>query len=388
MEIKKALAILCIAVAALVLVGCAGGAAPTPTTVSLVVTEATETPVPLTPTPLPEEPPTEAETPTATASPTPTEIPPTPTPTATPTPRPQPPTPTPTPGVQGRFVFQVASGGDIYTVNADGGDLTRLTDGMDPSWSPDGNQIAFVRWREPFGIYTINADGSNERMLFGSNLPRTPSWSPDGDQIAFYFEAEGWHPAWRIWIDGFGWYYIERGYPQTEWHIGMVEVVDGHFHEPRCDDLSFSPTWSRDGQWLIYDGIQGLNMTSVEGGDHLPVTDSRHDYFPVMSPDGSRIAFMHMQHDHWEIYIMNADGSGRVPLTGSSPLLEKRPHNVSPGWSPNGEQIVFLSDRGGKWEFYVMNGDGSDQRQILGDVTDGLDIQYNGANERVISWTR
>jgi TolB protein len=107
-----------------------------------------------------------------------------------------------------------------------------------------------------------------------------------------------------------------------------------------------------------------------------------------MSPDGSRIAFMHFQHDHWEIYVMNADGSGRVPLTSSSPLLERRPNNVSPAWSPDCGQIVFLSDRGGQWEFYVMDADGSDQRQILGNVTDRLDIQYNGANERVISWAR
>jgi Tol biopolymer transport system component len=49
---------------------------------------------------------------------------------------------------------------------------------------------------------------------------------------------------------------------------------------------------------------------------------------------------------------------------------------------------VFLSDRGGKWEFYVMNADGSDQRKILEGITDRFDIQYNGFNERVVSWGR
>jgi Tol biopolymer transport system component len=95
---------------------------------------------------------------------------------------------------------------------------------------------------------------------------------------------------------------------------------------------------------------------------------------------------MHWQHDHWEIYVMNADGSGRWPLTSSSALLERRPHNVSPAWSPDGQQLVFLSDRAGEWEFYVMNADGSDQRQILADVTERLKIIYRGVNERVISW--
>lgn len=56
----------------------------------------------------------------------------------------KPATPTRTPGLGGRLVFQVASGGDTYTMNADGTNLTRLTHGMDPSWSRDGSQMAFA----------------------------------------------------------------------------------------------------------------------------------------------------------------------------------------------------------------------------------------------------
>lgn len=335
--------------------------------------------------------PTPSATDTATATavpPTPTATPQPPTPTATITPRPLPPTPTPTPGLLGRFVFQSASDGDIYVVNADGTGLVRLTRGMDPSWSPDGTQVTFARWTEPWGIYAINADGSNERLLFSSNVARGPVWSPDGSQIAFFFTTEGRHEAWRIWIQGFGWYYIERGYQQTEWHLGVVNVADGRLHEPYCDNLSFSPTWTIDGQRLVYDGEQGLQISEAGGANNVPFTDDVHDYFPVMSPDGSRIAFMHWQHDHWEIYLTNWDGSGRWPLTSSSVFLDKRPNNVSPAWSPDGTQIAFLSDRDGDWAFYVMNADGSDQRQILKDVTQMLKISYAGVQERVISWTR
>jgi TolB protein len=182
---------------------------------------------------------------------------------------------------------------------------------------------------------------------------------------------------------------------QQEWHLGVVDVADGYFHQPYCDRFSFSPSWSADGEWIVYDGgdsgatpseLHGLCMTTVEGPNNSVLTNNVHDHFPVWSPDGTQIAFMHRQHDHWEIYVMNADGSGRWPLTSSSALLERRPNNVSPAWSPDGEEIVFLSDRGGKWEFYVMNAGGSDQRKILEGVTDRFDIQYNSVNERVISW--
>jgi hypothetical protein len=46
------------------------------------------------------------------------------------------------------------------------------------------------------------------------------------------------------------------------------------------------------------------------------------------------------------------------------------------------------SGRSGKWEFYVMEADGSNQRKILGNVTERLDIFYEGGNERVLSWGR
>jgi Tol biopolymer transport system component len=242
------------------------------------------------------------------------------------------------------------------------------------------------RWSTPWGIYTINADGTNERLLFSSNVARAPVWSPDGRQIAFYFETEGLTPPWREYIEGFGWLTLVPAMLQQEWHVGVVDALDGYFHQPYCDRHSFSPTWSTDGEWLLYDGDHGLSMTTVEGPNNRTFNDSVHDAFPVSSPDGSRIAFMHWQHDHWEIYVMSADGSGRWPLTSSSALADRRPNNVSPAWSPDGRQIVFLSDRGGEWEFYVMNADGSDQRQILASVTDGLKITYQGANERVISW--
>jgi TolB protein len=290
------------------------------------------------------------------------------------------------PELEGRFVFQVASGGDIYTVKADGSDLTRLTYGMDPSWSPDGRQIAFSRWTTPWGIYTVSRDGSNERLVFSSNVARSPVWSPDGSQIAFFFETEGWTAPWRECIEGYGCITIIPPMLQQEWHLGVVDVADGYFHQPYCDRFSFSPTWSADGEWILYDGDHGLSMTTVEGPNNRPFSDNVHDSYPVWSPDGTRIAFMHWQHDHWEIYVMNADGSGRWPLTSSSALSERRPNNVSPAWSPDGEQIVFLSDRGGKWEFYVMNADGSDQRKILEGITDRFDIQYNSVSERVISW--
>ena len=80
------------------------------------------------------------------------------------------------------------SDSEIYSMNADGSDLTRLTHNdltnRSPVWSPDGRRIAFSasRGHAHSSIWTMNADGSEIRQFFGGH---NPIWSPDGQRIAF-----------------------------------------------------------------------------------------------------------------------------------------------------------------------------------------------------------
>ena len=83
-------------------------------------------------------------------------------------------------------------------MNTGGGNLVRLTDGVtdrSPRWSPDGTQIAFIGGRAAredgtfaSGIYVMNADGTNVRLIrearYNENDPSF-SWSSDGTKIAF-----------------------------------------------------------------------------------------------------------------------------------------------------------------------------------------------------------
>jgi Tol biopolymer transport system component len=96
----------------------------------------------------------------------------------------------------------------------------------------------------------------------------------------------------------------------------------------------------------------------------------------------------HRRPSHWDLFIVNPDGSGYAPLTRpTTVLVDSLPSNVAPAWSPDGQQIVFLSNRtpensAGAWGVWVMNADGSNQRRLPID----LSFDYGFAEEQMLDW--
>lgn len=291
----------------------------------------------------------------------------------------------------GRLVFQTSMGGDIYTINADGSGLQRIADGMDPVWSPDGHQVAFVRWSEPRGVWVVDADGSGAQRVFDWSEARYPSWSPDGDQIVFSRqtgETQGREFCFR------GRCFSRPA--RSFWKLGIVNPGDGRFAEPLPNsDVSQSPDWSPDGDKIVFAAVHGLMIQSVDGTVAYPITDDAKDTNPVWSPDGSQIAFTRRQHDHWEVYVVavsdgaDADGGSlrRLTHTPVKPNGEVA-SSASPAWSPDGQTLAFLTDRAGQWEIWVMRADGSGQQPLFDSALDGLTLDYASLGERAISWTR
>ena len=87
----------------------------------------------------------------------------------------------------------------IFTMRPDGSDVRQVSSGSGgsdwwPSWSPDGSRLAFAAIRnEDWGIWTVNADGSDEHMILGgmgAGYVDNPVWSPDGSLIAFVGNLE------------------------------------------------------------------------------------------------------------------------------------------------------------------------------------------------------
>ena len=199
-------------------------------------------------------------------------------------------------------------------MNADGQDIRRLTDSdigsfvsSFPSWSPNGQRIAFHAYRDKnHDIYVMNADGSEQKRLT-NNRPYNdhPFWSPDGKKIAF------------------------------------IAVRDGNAAQ-------LTPDQRREIYVMNADGSEQNNLTNNPG------FDANFSW----SPDGKKIAFVSLRDGNLEIYVMNADGSEQKRLT-KDPV-----EDAIPSWSPDGKKIVFRSYRDRNYEIYVMNADGSEQKNL------------------------
>ena len=251
---------------------------------------------------------------------------------------------------------------NIYLMNPDGSGQTRLTDNPAadswPSWSPDGRRITFISSRDDpdpnddnsiWEIYVMNEDGSDQtRLTNNSAWHSLPRWSPDGRRIAFQSHRDG---NWEIFLMNAG-------------GSGQIRLTDNSAGDAE-------PSWSPDGRRIAFQSNRDENaeiyVMNADGSGQTRLTENAvSDRSPSWSPDGQRIAFYSYRDENWEIYVMNADGSGQTRLT------DNPARDIRPSWSPDGRHIAFSSDRDDPdpddidriMSIYVMNVDGSDETRL------------------------
>jgi dipeptidyl aminopeptidase/acylaminoacyl peptidase len=273
------------------------------------------------------------------------------------------------PGVNGKIAFERVVNGnmDVYTMEPDGSTRTRLTkdsaaDGY-PAFSPDGSRIAFARpaFSDDADVWIMNADGSGQtRLTSNTGADREPAFSPDGSKIAFTSTRDGNSEVYVMNADG----------------SGQTRLTDN----PAVD---ISPVFSPDGSQIAFTrrvaedsfSPHDLYLMDADGADVAPLTNDGKSGEPAFSPDGSQIAFTSIFVPPYpapflrlveNVFVMNADGSGRTQLTGVGAPASAR----SPAFSPDGSRIAFAISAGGFAAVWTMNPDGSDVDELPGDIAD------------------
>ena len=311
---------------------------------------------------------------------------------------------------------------DIYRMNEDGTDQVRMTengrDNESPTWSADGQQIAFLS-HEPGDtsdtaishLFVMASDGTGSTDLtpeLGQSIEEL-AWSPDGQQIAFVANPTPGGDA----FSGTNIYVMKRD------GSDLVQITHMDPGSVGC----WSPTWSPDGSKLVFICRALMNVgiaIANAGGSDAWSFDQGQVNRIMWLPSGARIGyaggmcgdvgvinaeFMLTHGDRgagpwpcldqdfdalgvgpthpygvaWSplhdtvLAVQTLDNMQIVDLAGYTVLVAQIGStrlNGPPSWSPDGGRVVFAAEDAGDYEIYVLNREGNELAQLTDNEAD------------------
>jgi TolB protein len=214
---------------------------------------------------------------------------------------------------------------------------------LNPSWSPDGKEIAFLSYRSGRPELVILSSSGGLRKAYPQQrgeLNLAPDWSPDGKKIAFAGSRDG----------------------NSE--IFVLRVADGQLTRLTTNPaLDTSPSWSPTAREIAFvsdrSGSPQIYIMDAEGTNVRRLTyEGAWNDLPAWSPKGDKIAYCSRLEGHFDLFVRD------LATQKSSRLTQGPSNNEDPRWAPDGHHLVFASDRSGNYDIYEMISDGSGVRRI------------------------
>jgi Tol biopolymer transport system component len=298
----------------------------------------------------------------------------------------------------------------IWIMNADGSNQRVLTPNeslaISPEWLPNGRVLYSRKAKEGlWQIVSVDRNGANERIE--SDVSTNRYWKPARGATTGEFVAHGDGPVdpgiprgqtgitaqtGSLLVEGAP---FRKRLPDREIDLYplrlftallnptrdmllltnppggtnfLVSTIDGRnqqklFQYESTQNAFAGLSWSKDGEWIAFtrggwrnpDSQGSIWKMRSDGSElqNLSRESPSHDSYPSFSGDGRLIVFRSGRSGHFDLYVMNANGTNIRQVTADPA------NKVFPVFSPNNRQIAFVSDRGqedaGLFNVYLMD---------------------------------
>ena len=272
----------------------------------------------------------------------------------------------------GTYGFGTIATTDLFSIRPDGSGILNLTntplaDEEQPAISRDGSKILYrVSDRNlrvsGFELYSADADGGRvTRITNDSWAEESPTWTPDGGQIVFSSNRNDPNPECLL--------------PPCQLDL-YVSRSDGS-HVRQLTNLrggaAFFPSVSPDGRTVLFTfitdaGDTALYAIGIDGSGLVRLTSFAQEFYHGhWSPDGTRIAFSDqgcISCTGGSIWTMLGDGTGLRRLTFGT----KQSNDYNAQWSPDGQWLTFTRQATKSFsssDIYVVRADGTSETLVI-----------------------